>query len=93
MENQYRGARFLLMPEIDRVKAQLAEGRPPSAIANELHARGFGAVQLLLIFIEATGASLRDAKAFGQWWGHQGVTDPKAFDDQARELLAKLRTA
>jgi len=84
---------FLLVPEIERVKAELAEGRAPSEIANELHARGFGAIHVLMIFIEGTGVSLRDAKAFGQWWGQRGVTDAQAFDERARELIQKLRTA
>jgi len=42
-----------------------------------------------VIFREATGASLRDLKAFGQWWGQDGVTDCAAFDAWAREVLGK----
>jgi len=38
-------------------------------------------------------ASLPDLKAFGQWWGPQGVTDAPAFDQWAAEVLDKLRTA
>lgn len=91
--NQYPETRLLLGPEIARVKAELGGGRPPSEIANELHGRGFGAIHVMIIFIEATGASLRDVKTFGQWWGHHGVTDPTAFDAFAHEVLAKLRTA
>jgi hypothetical protein len=45
---------------------------------------------MLAIFREVTGASIPDLKAFGQWWGHQGVTDPAAFDDWARTVLWKV---
>src|SRR5262249_39497150 len=78
-------------PHIERVKAQLRAGLRPSAIANSFHAEGLGAIELVLIFREATGASLADIKAFGQWWGPQGVTDPEAFDGWAFEVLGKLR--
>jgi hypothetical protein len=77
----------LFAPEIERVKTQLRAGRSPSEIANSLHARGLSPIQLLAIFREATGAPLRDLKAFGQWWGREGVTDRKAFDDWASKVL------
>jgi hypothetical protein len=92
VENQYPETVRFFSPEIERVKAHLREGRPASEIANALHAQGLSAIQLLVIFLEATGAPLRDLKAFGQWWGHQGVTDPQAFDAWAAVVLQKQRT-
>jgi hypothetical protein len=83
--------RQFFWPEIERVRAQLRSGVRPSEIANSLHAEGLGAIQLLVIFREATGAALSDLKAFGQWWSHKGVTDPEAFDEWASEVGKNLR--
>jgi hypothetical protein len=90
-ENQYPETVRAFHSEIERVKAELRAGRRPSAIANGLHAQGIGALHLILIFHEATGASLGDLKAFGQWWGPNGVTDSEAFDAWAFEVLGKRR--
>jgi hypothetical protein len=89
VENQYPETVRILAPQIERVKVQLRGGTSPSKIANSLHAQGLGNIELLVIFLEATGASLGDLKAFGQWWGEQGVTDPAAFDAWAAEIFAK----
>jgi hypothetical protein len=80
----------LFAPEIARVRQELKAGRAPSDIANSLHAEVVSPIQMLAIFREVTGASIPDLKAFGQWWGHQGVTDPAAFDDWARTVLRKV---
>jgi hypothetical protein len=93
MANKYPELIVVFAPEIERVKAHFRDGRPASEIANTLHARGLSAIQLVMIFREATGASLHDLKTFGQWWGRQGgVTDPEAFDAWGAEVLAKQRT-
>ena len=89
VENQYPESVRILAPQIEQVRVQLRAGTPPSEIANSLHAQGLGTIQLLVIFLEATGASLVDLKAFGQWWGERGVTDPAAFDAWAAEVFAK----
>lgn len=81
---------ILFAPQIARVKDQLRAGVRPSEIANALRAEGLGAVPLVAIFHEATGAPLGDLKAFGQWWSHAGVTDARAFDDWAAEVLRAL---
>ena len=91
VENQYPETVRTFHPEIERVKDELRAGQSPSAIANALHAQGIGPVHLVVIFREATGASLADLKAFGQWWGQGGVTDREAFDAWAREVLGKRR--
>jgi len=88
-ENQYPELLLAFHPQIEWVKDELRTGGLPSAIANTLHRRGIGPLQLIVIFREATGASLRDLKAFGQWWGQDGVTDCAAFDAWAREVLGK----
>jgi hypothetical protein len=90
-ENQHSEMLRTFHPEIERVKGELRAGRLPSTIANELHAQGIGPLPLIAIFREATGASLGDLKAFGQWWGPNGVTDSQAFDAWAFEVLGKLR--
>jgi hypothetical protein len=87
--NEYSPA-ILFAPQIERVKVALRAGVRPSEIANSLHAEGIGAVPLIAIFHEATGAPLGDLKAFGQWWSHEGVTDARAFDDWAAEVLRAL---
>jgi hypothetical protein len=81
--------RLVLAPAIDRVGVELEAGRPPSEIANALHAEGLSAIEVLMVFREATGASLADLKAFGQWWDHRGVTDREAFDAWAKTVLRK----
>ena len=89
VENQYPETVRRLHPEIERVKDDLRAGQSPAAIANSLHAQGIGTFDLIVIFCEATGASLIDLKRFGQWWGRDGVTDREAFDARAREVLGK----
>jgi hypothetical protein len=88
MKNQYPDTVRALRPEIERVKAHLANGKPPSEIANSLHAQGLGTIQLIAVFHEATNASLGQLKTFGAWWGKDGVTDTDAFDAWAAEVLA-----
>jgi hypothetical protein len=75
--------------EIESVRSQLEKGTRASEIANALHAKGHGAIVLLLIFRQATGASLGDLKAFGQWWGRDGVTDADRFDAWAAHLFRR----
>jgi hypothetical protein len=89
--NQHPDIRIALATEIARAKALLEAGRTPSEIASVLHAEGVSAIQLLAIAREATGASLRDLKAFGQWWGRQGVTDAAAFDAWAAKIFPRAK--
>ena len=91
VENDYPETVRTFHPEIERVKEELRAGRSPSAIANALHAQGIGSLHLIVIFHEATGASLGDLKSFGQWWGRDGVTDRVGFDAWAREVLSKRK--
>ena len=91
MTNQHPELAEALRPQINAVKAQLAMGASPSAIANELHAQGLGTIALIVVFHEATGASLGDLKSFGQWWGAKGVTDSAAFDDWAAKVFVRQR--
>ncbi len=46
-------------------------------------------MHLLVVFKEATGASLGDLKSFGRWWGRHGVTDEVAFDAWGAEVLSR----
>jgi hypothetical protein len=87
MENQYPATCEALRSEIAEVRSHLARGLRASVIANALHARGLGNIQLLIVFLEATGASLGELKAFGQWWGEEGVTDADGFDEWADEVF------
>ncbi len=91
MENQNPEWFVALLPEIERVKSHLAAGGRPSEIANVLRAKGLFDLQLILVFREATGASLADLKAFGQWWGPHGVTDEPAFDAWAAKVFPRAR--
>jgi hypothetical protein len=91
MENQYPETVNALRPQIERARAFLATGRRPSEIANFFHAEGLSALEILVVFREATGASLADLKACGQWWGALGVTDEAAFDEWAAEVLSRSR--
>ncbi len=91
VKNQHPDVRVALAPEIERAKTMLQAGRSPSEIASVFHAEGVGSIQLLAIAREVTGASLADLKAFGQWWGRQGVTDAAAFDAWAARILPKPR--
>lgn len=90
VENQYPEMVRLLRTEIELVREHLRAGRRASEVATALHERGLGTAQLLVVFLEATGASLGDLKAFGHWWGRNGVTDPEAFDAWAATVLRKL---
>ena len=78
-----------LRSEIQQARAYLTAGGRPSNIANLLHAHGLSTIQLLLVFKEATGASLADLKSFGQWWGSKGVTDEAAFNAWSAEVLSR----
>lgn len=89
MGNQYRATCDELRDEIGRVRTHLAQGGRASEIANSLHAQGIGVMRLLIVFREATGASLGDLKAFGQWWGEHGVTDIDAFDAWAAHVFGQ----
>jgi hypothetical protein len=93
MSNQHSEACLALREEINRVKTHLAAGGRPSEIANMLHLQGLSALQLVFVFREATGASLTDLKAFGQWWGRQGVTDSGAFDAWGAKVFSRARGA
>jgi hypothetical protein len=81
--------RLRFRAEIDWVSAQLQTGTRASQIANALHAQGLGTIELIFVFREATGASLGDLKAFGQWWGHAGVRDADQFDAWAAQVLRR----
>ncbi len=87
VHNQLPETLRMLGTEIERVKEDLRTGSLPSEIANSLLALGF--IQLLIVFREATGASLKDLKALDRWWSQQGVTDPLAFDSWAAEVFQK----
>jgi hypothetical protein len=91
MENQYPETVLALRSEIEQAKAHLAAGGPPSEIANRLHVQGLGVIQLMVVFREATGASIGDLKAFGQWWGRHGVIDEAAFNTWGAEVLARSK--
>ena len=65
----------------------LEPGALAATLANQLHQRGLGAIQIMLVFRQATGASIPDLKAFGQWWGLEGVTDVAAFDSWAAQVF------
>ena len=91
MENQYPETLVALRPEIERVKSHLCAGGRPSAIANLLFVQGLSAIELIFVFREATGASIADLKAFGQWWGPQGVTDESEFDDWAARVFPAVK--
>jgi len=88
-QNQYPETLLRLGPEIEHVKEYLRAGRQPSEIANALHAKGLGNIELIFIFRAATGASIGDLKSLGQWWSELGVTDVPAFDSCAVEVFRK----
>jgi hypothetical protein len=88
-QNQYPEELLRLSPEIERVKDYLRAGRPPSEIANALHAKGLSNIELILVFRAATGASIGDLKSLGQWWSELGVTDAPAFDSAAVAVFRK----
>jgi hypothetical protein len=87
MGDQTEELKLRFRTEIESVSSQLAKGTRASQIANALHAKGFGAIELLFIFRQATGASLGDLKAFGQWWSDAGVTDADQFDAWAAHVF------
>jgi hypothetical protein len=87
MENQYPQTVTELAPQIRRVHEALCDGGLASVEANRLHAEGLGNLQIIIVFKEATGIGLGEAKLFGQWWGEDGVTDADAFDAYADELM------
>ena len=77
----------LYRDEAEAVRTGLEQGALASTLANQLHQRGLGAIQIMLVFRQATGASIPDLKAFGQWWGLEGVTDVAAFDSWAAQVF------
>lgn len=91
-QNQYPETLLRLGPKIECVKEDLRAGRPPSEIANALYAQGLSNIELMIIFREATGASISELKAFGQWWSKLGVTDFPAFDSWAAEVFRQPGT-
>lgn len=91
-QNQYPDTVVRLGPKIESVKEDLRAGRPPSEIANALHAQRLSNIELMIIFREATGASIGELKAFGQWWGKLGVSDCPAFDSWAAEVFRQPGT-
>ena len=90
MTNQYPETLARLCADIARTKARLQENTSPSEIANALLLKGLSSFEIFIVFKEATGASIRDLKAFGQWWSDSGVTDIHAFDCWAREAFLGL---
>jgi len=89
MSDQTQELEVLFRSEIESVGNQLKTGTRASQIANDLHAKGLGTIQIVFIFRQATGASLGDLKAFGQWWSHGGVTDADQFDACASRVLGR----
>jgi len=89
MANQYPELLTRSREHIAVVAARFALGGRPSDVANLLHTRGVGDIQMMVIFKQVVGAALGDLKAFGQWWGEDGVTDPSAFDAWAAVVWEK----
>ena len=80
---------FRFRKEIEWVRSQLEKGTPASQIANALHAKRLGTIEIIFIARQATGASLGDLKAFGQWWNYSGVTDANQFDAWAAQVFRR----
>jgi hypothetical protein len=89
MTNQYLETLERLYGDIASTKAHLQGATPPSGIANALLRQGLSSIEIFIVFKEATGASIRDLKAFGQWWSDSGVTDIHAFDCWAKEAFLR----
>src|SRR5689334_4493626 len=87
--DQTEELRLRFRSEIESVRSQLEKGLRASQIANSLHAKGLGPIELLFICREATGASIGDLKAFGQWWSDAGVTDADQFDAWAVHVFRR----
>jgi len=87
MSDQTEELEYRFHLEIELVRGELEKGTRASKIANNLHAKGLGTIELLFIFRRATGASLGDLKAFGEWWGNSGVTDADKFDAWAAQAF------
>ncbi|MBK9034927.1 MAG: hypothetical protein IPL61_27300 [Myxococcales bacterium] len=89
--NQHEHLCTKLQPQIRRTRAALAAGTAPSRVANELlRVDGLGTIAIILVFCEATGASLGDVQALGHWWNRDtGVTAAGPFDEWARRAFAK----
>lgn len=79
-----------LAPFIERVRRDLERGERPSDVANWMHSQRLGNLRVMFTFMRATGVFLGDVKAMSRWWGANGVTDPDAFDEEARRLLAEV---
>jgi hypothetical protein len=58
MGDQTEELKLRFRSEIESVSSQLQKGTRASQIANAMHARGLGTIELLFIFHQATGASL-----------------------------------
>jgi hypothetical protein len=86
-KNQYPDLVERLAPQIATVKEDLRAGRLPSDIANALRASGLLNIHLMVICLQATGASIAELKAFDRWWGPQGVTDASAFNAWAAHVF------
>lgn len=80
-----------LMEEVAYVRDALRAKVPASSIANALHGRRLGPLQILAVFHQATHARLGDLKSFAQWWGPDGVTDVAAFDAWAAQIVLAPR--
>jgi hypothetical protein len=89
--NQAEYWRKKLRPQVDRMREDLASGIAPSEIANRLlREDGLGTINIIMVFCQATGASLGDVKLLGQWWSHRtGVTDASALDEWAAQVFAR----
>jgi len=86
-KNQYSDLVERLAPQIATVKEDLRAGRLPSDITNALRASGLLNIHLMVICLQATGASIAELKAFDRWWGPQGVTDASAFNAWAAHVF------
>ncbi|RQO63804.1 hypothetical protein DBV14_02330 [Variovorax sp. KBW07] len=87
MTNQYPEVLARLRTDISLTVERLHAGTSPSEIANGLLAQGLTTMEIVIVFREATGASIRDLKGFGQWWSERGVTDRDAFDSWAAKAF------
>lgn len=89
VQDQSPELRIKFQSAIEQTKKALEAGKRPSTVVQSLHREGIGALELIFILREATGASLSDLKTFGLWWSREhGVVDPDAFDEHARDAFA-----
>ncbi len=66
--------------ELRWLKEQLAAGRTPSDLVMELRGRGLSPVLMIWLARQATGTTMGNMKALGEWWGPDGITDAAAFN-------------